>query len=321
MSVRKIAGLAAAFSLAVGLIGAGVSAQFTDSVKAKENINVGTFQCKIVDPSMGNVTADGKSLVYTAPEIDSSAPSSAPFTFTVQNTGSIADVLTVSTSPAISAPWSIIGAPFAPVVVAGGGPHLYNTGIKWTELDNSNLSQSGSVTWTVSCNELPTKFTTFGPATVTEGPTGTYTIVSVVGPCEPYAVSCPLWGGVDLTYKNSGKLIGDVAFSFTSSGQAGGGAPRFSLPISTDGTSTIALYAFLSADRCGPGGPPTVVSTTLSNCIVDLNSTLGGTIANSYANWAAFVTAHPTYEIAPGAMPFIVADGTVGTYIVSNISE
>ena len=95
MSLRKTVGLLAAFALAVGMIGAGVSAQFTDQVKAQENIDVGTFSCKIVNPSMGNVTPDGKSLVYTAPKIESSAPSSAPFTFTVQNTGSIADVLKI----------------------------------------------------------------------------------------------------------------------------------------------------------------------------------------------------------------------------------
>ena len=152
MSLRKLAGLAAGFALAVGLIGAGVSASFTDSVTAKENINVGTFQCKIVDPSMGNLSADGKSLVYTAPTIMSSAAGSAPMTFTVQNTGSIADVLTVATSP-VSGPWSIINAPFAPVSLAAGGTHLYSTGVSWTELDNSNLGQSGTFTWTVSCNE------------------------------------------------------------------------------------------------------------------------------------------------------------------------
>ena len=152
MSLKKVVGLLAGFALAVGLIGAGVGAVFTDSVTAKENINVGTFQCKIVDPSMGNVSADGKTLVYTAPTILSSAPGSAPFTFTVQNTGSIADVLTVATSP-VSGPWSIINAPFAPVSLAAGGTHLYSTGVSWTALDNSNLGQSGTFTWTVNCGE------------------------------------------------------------------------------------------------------------------------------------------------------------------------
>ena len=51
MAIRKFAGLAAGFALAVGLIGAGVGAQFTDQVTANQNINVGNFQCMIVAPS------------------------------------------------------------------------------------------------------------------------------------------------------------------------------------------------------------------------------------------------------------------------------
>jgi hypothetical protein len=81
-----------------------------------------------------------------------SSTGSAPFWFNVSNTGTIADVLTVATSPA-SAPWFIIGAPFAPVALGPGGTHNYNTGIAWAGLDNSNLNTHGAVTWTVNCNE------------------------------------------------------------------------------------------------------------------------------------------------------------------------
>lgn len=156
MSLRKIAGLFAGFALAVGLIGVGVNASFTDSVTAQENINVGTFQCKIVDATplaaSDGIALDGKSVTYTAPPIQSSVAGSAPFSFTVKNTGSIDSVLTVSTSP-VSAPWSIINEPFTAVPLAAGGTHVYNTGVKWTELNNSNLGQTGTVTWTVNCNE------------------------------------------------------------------------------------------------------------------------------------------------------------------------
>jgi predicted ribosomally synthesized peptide with SipW-like signal peptide len=158
MSVRKIAGLLAGFALAVGLIGAGVSASFTDSVTAKENINVGTFSCGISAATDGatfgaiDTLGYAHSVSYTAPKIESSDAGSAPFSFTVQNTGSIPDVLTVATSP-VSAPWSIIGAPFAPVALAAGASHPYNTGVSWTELGNGDLNAHGTVTWTVSCNE------------------------------------------------------------------------------------------------------------------------------------------------------------------------
>ena len=158
MSLRKIAGLLAAGGLTVGLIGGGVGAVFQDSVTATENINVGTFSCKIVAATPGaasdGIAADGKSLTFTAPTIMSSAPGSAPFTFTVENTGSIPDVLTVTTSPdPLSAPFSIIGAPFGSVPLATGATHTYSTGVSWTELGTGNLGQHGTVTWTVNCGE------------------------------------------------------------------------------------------------------------------------------------------------------------------------
>jgi hypothetical protein len=153
MSLRKMVGLIAGFALAVGLLGAGVGASFTDLVTAKENINVGMFQCKIVAATpTAEIAADGKSVTYTAPQIVSSAPGSAPFSFTVKNTGTIDQALTVSTS-AVSAPWSIIGAPFAPVPLAAGGQHAFSTGVAWTELSNAEIGATGAVTWTVNCNE------------------------------------------------------------------------------------------------------------------------------------------------------------------------
>ena len=159
MSLRKIAGLLAGFALAVGLIGAGVSASFTDSVTAQQNINVGTFSCGITTASTGatfgavDKLGYAHSVSYTAPTIGKSDAGQAPFSFTVQNTGSIPDVLTVATSAVTTPPWSIIGAPFAPVALAAGASHPYNTGVSWTTLDNSNLGTSGTVTWTVSCKE------------------------------------------------------------------------------------------------------------------------------------------------------------------------
>lgn len=153
MSLRKIAGLLAAGGLTVGLIGGGVGAQFFDSVTAQEKIQVGTFECKIVAPSDGIIAPNGKSVTYTAPTIMSSAAGSAPFSFTVQNTGSIPDMLTVSVS-SVGAPFSIIGAPFDPVPLGAGGTHTYNTGVAWGALTNANLGASGTVTWTVDCGDV-----------------------------------------------------------------------------------------------------------------------------------------------------------------------
>jgi hypothetical protein len=140
------------------MIGSGVSAAFTSQVSAAQNINVGTFSCGIVTATTGATYGAIDTLgyahtgSYAAPTIMSSDPGSAPFSFTVKNTGSIPDVLTVATSP-VSAPWSVINAPFAPVPLASGASNVFNTGVSWTTLDNSELGASGTVTWTVSCGE------------------------------------------------------------------------------------------------------------------------------------------------------------------------
>lgn len=154
MSLRKSAGLLMAFGLMVGLISGGVGAIFTDQVTAEENISVGTFECLIVEPSDGTIAGDGKSVSYTAPTIMSSAPGSAPFSFTVQNTGSIDALLHVTASP-VGAPFSSIDAPYADVHVAASATHTYNVGLEWGELTNDNLGDSGTITYTVSCGEVP----------------------------------------------------------------------------------------------------------------------------------------------------------------------
>lgn len=159
MTLRKIAAALAAFGLLVGVIGSGVAAQFVDHVTAQENINVGTFACKIVSatPASAQIAANGKSVTYTAPTINSSAPGIAPFSFTVQNTGSIDQALTVSmTGQAgnLTSKFSDIPATPPSFTLTAGSTQLIATGIQWTELDNTDLGRSGSMTWTVGCGEV-----------------------------------------------------------------------------------------------------------------------------------------------------------------------
>jgi hypothetical protein len=152
-----------------------------------------------------------------------------------------------------------------------------------------------------------------GGATVTVGADGdSATIVLTAGTQD---------GGVYVNAKNQGnKLLGAVSFSFTSTGDVAGGAPRFSIPINTGGdSSSVAGYAFLDAANCGATvGPNTTVSTTVStdnpNCKVFFGTSISG-----YPNWAMFASQNPTYRIAAGAIPFIIADGTTGSYAVSSI--
>jgi hypothetical protein len=150
MSIRKIAGLAAGFALTVGLIGAGVGAQFTGQVSAIENVNVGTFGCTI-DSQQGNVVGD--TVTYNAPTITSSAADSAPFAFTVRSTGSIpAQLQLTQTTPA--APFTSLLANPADVVLTQSQTHTYNAGLQWPELVTANLGQSATITYTVACTEV-----------------------------------------------------------------------------------------------------------------------------------------------------------------------
>jgi hypothetical protein len=123
------------------------------------------------------------------------------------------------------------------------------------------------------------------------------------------------FGGVFLNSRsNSGKRLTAVDFSFTSTGDVTGGAPRFSIPIDTDDPgSGRDLFAFVDAQRCGGvSGTPVWVSTENPACIVDLNT--GG----FYANWDAFAAAHPDWRIAPGDVPFVIADQP-GEYEVNDV--
>ncbi len=155
MSVRKISGLAAAFGLAISMIGSGVGAAFTDQVTAAANISVATFGCSI---SSSSGTVDGKTLTYNAPEIQSSDPGSAPLSFTVTNTGAVPAALQFSET-ALPAPFtSILATPVTPAILAPGASVSYDAGIKWPELTNANLGTSLSIAYTVKCSEaaIPT---------------------------------------------------------------------------------------------------------------------------------------------------------------------
>ena len=144
------------------------------------------------------------------------------------------------------------------------------------------------------------KYRTFGDASITEGPAGTFSIV----------VGGGQYGGVYVNSRsNSGKAIGDVSFSFRATGNFGGGAPRFSLPINVTGTdNSVAYYAFIDRTSCGGAE---LVSTDSATCTVYAGSEV-------FPNWALFAAEHPTYRIAPGTIPFMISD-VPGTYVVSDI--
>jgi predicted ribosomally synthesized peptide with SipW-like signal peptide len=153
MSLRKVAGLIAAFGLTVGLIGGGVSAAFTDQVTAVQHINVGTFGCAITSNTPGAVV-NGTDLFYNAGPITSSAASSSLLDFTVTSTGSIPVVVKVSQTP-LTTPFHSLLTPPADVTLSGvGTTSVYNAGIGWPELTNADLGKSASIVYAVNCVEV-----------------------------------------------------------------------------------------------------------------------------------------------------------------------
>jgi len=98
----------------------------------------------------------------------------------------------------------------------------------------------------------------------------------------------------------------------------GGGAPRWAIPISTDGNSkTTEGYAALDGAGCLRGGTALsggalTVSTTLATCPVNFQSV-------DYVNWDAFAAANATFTIS-SALPFVISDvPTAEAQIVSNV--
>jgi len=166
------------------------------------------------------------------------------------------------------------------------------------------LSSAAALAVASPASAAPT-LQTFGTGGVTIN-SGTVTIVNETGE----------YGGVYLKSRSTGgKKLAAVDFSFTSTGDATGGAPRFSVPIDTDlDGSTDNGYAFIDVNNCGgSSNVSTSVSTDNLNCQVFFNNEITG-----YANWDAFAAAHPTWRIDPSGIPFVIADAE-GNYVVSNI--
>jgi len=107
------------------------------------------------------------------------------------------------------------------------------------------------------------------------------------------------YAGVYVSPGLPGKPIGDVkklSFSFDG-GPVTGGSPRLSIPIDENGDGTTDAYAFIDAATCGVASGGTV---DLSCPVVYDNVT--------YANWAAFAAANPTYRIGSDALAFVIVD-------------
>ena len=151
MNLRKIAGLLAAGGLMVGLLGAGVGAQFTDSATASQNISVGTMGITISAPG-GVVSTDGHSVTVSCPDVVSSAAGFCKIPITVTSTGTIPVTVSIHTTIKPLAPFN----DWQPGGAVGLGPlHQGETaemdgGFWWNALDNSVLGKTYTETYTAT---------------------------------------------------------------------------------------------------------------------------------------------------------------------------
>jgi hypothetical protein len=141
----------------LGLVGAGVSATFTDGATAAMNVHVGTFNINVSSaqgavactPGLpGQETGSACTITYNAAEIRSSVASSAPFAFTVTSTGTIPALIhvTATTPPA---PFTDVLGAVADFTLTQGESHTFNAGLGWPELFNGDLGDSASITYTI----------------------------------------------------------------------------------------------------------------------------------------------------------------------------
>jgi hypothetical protein len=95
-------------------------------------------------------------VTYQAPDINSSDKGSAPFSFTVKNTGTVPQVLQVSSAiTGLPAEFSDLLGATNPVPLAGGDSHTFSAGLTWTALDSEFNGATGNIKYTVNCNEGP----------------------------------------------------------------------------------------------------------------------------------------------------------------------
>ena len=147
--MRKIAALLVALGLTLGLLGAGISATFTDTATAEVGVQVGTFGISI-SSAQGTVT--GSSVYYDAGFIQSSVAGSRAFTFTITNDESIPATISIVATVTGPAAFSAVAPPVS-FTLAQGESHVVTGGIQWDELFNPDLGQNASVSYAITATQ------------------------------------------------------------------------------------------------------------------------------------------------------------------------
>lgn len=161
-STTKLTTIAAAVGAgALGLslvgLGAGVGANFVDSLTGNAKISVGTFGCQLSSPySNVNFSNHRHTATVTLPEIESSAAGMETAPLKVTNTGSMPLVVnwTATTSGHVFDSGAMSLAPVQQNLrINSGNSRTYQVGAKWTTLGNADLGTHGTVTYTAKCTE------------------------------------------------------------------------------------------------------------------------------------------------------------------------
>ncbi len=142
-----------------------------------------------------------------------------------------------------------------------------------------------------------------------KGAKGSATLNTVDNDADPYNNYAGVYTNSSNMY---GQLIGAVSkLSFSYTGEATAGSPRFSIPVDTDGNGTTDQWAFISAYYCNDGAG-LVDAINDSTCTIYVGT-------ESFNNWNEMVTAHPTWKIGTDQYVFLIADDP-GTWTVNNVS-
>ena len=156
--MRKIAATLVALGLTLGLLGAGVSATFTDNATANMSVHVGTYGFSIAasTPTGGTVVVNNttKTVTITCADIVSSAAGSCVSAITMTSTGTIPIQIGLAVSGPV-APFTShqgpIPAAAAPVMQLNN-TYVVNGGLDWPELFNAQLGQTYTVVYTFSAS-------------------------------------------------------------------------------------------------------------------------------------------------------------------------
>jgi predicted ribosomally synthesized peptide with SipW-like signal peptide len=157
---RKFAGLIASIAVGISLLGAGTYASFQANANATDTVKVGSFAIHVASSTPGAVVVNSGAthtvtLDTSSSPILSSGASQQALDFQVINDGAIPAKISVSSGDGLTGHFSdLLPNPIADVTLdpAGGTTpaHDYTGGIKWSALDNTDLGQSHSVTYTIT---------------------------------------------------------------------------------------------------------------------------------------------------------------------------